>query len=174
MKFQPEGHPPMTLVLRHGRKVLGMEEYLGRVFLREDPHAKLPKPAKGRKTAAAEWGDGAREPEVVCTTSSGGCAPSLLSYCPLPLPTWVSAMLTTPLPATSGVTSAVTHVFAATAPVNATASPTVGAFEAVMESSCHEPGATCTATPRRSATFAQNRRVAAVTVPESPDTEKVR
>jgi hypothetical protein len=127
-----------------------------------------------RRTAAAEWGDGALEPEVVCTTSSGGCAPSLLSYCPLPLPTWVSTMLTTPLPATSGVTSAVTHVFVATCPVSATACPTAGAFEAVMESSCHEPGVACTAAPRRSAMFAHNRSVAAVTVPESPDTGKVR
>jgi len=56
VKFQPEGHPPITLVLRHGRKALGMDEYLNRLFLREDPHAKLPmsKPAKGAKAATGE------------------------------------------------------------------------------------------------------------------------
>ncbi len=51
VKFQPEGHPPITLVLRQGRKMLGMDQYLARIFVREDPHAKLPRPAKGAKGA---------------------------------------------------------------------------------------------------------------------------
>jgi hypothetical protein len=63
VKFQPEGQPPITLVLRHGRKVLAMDEYLNRLFLREDPHAKLstPKPAKGGKGAAAAETDKTRK-----------------------------------------------------------------------------------------------------------------
>ena len=53
VKFQAEGHPPITLVLKYGKDTLGMDEYLNRIFLREDPHAKLPKPGKDKKQAAA-------------------------------------------------------------------------------------------------------------------------
>ena len=52
VKFQPAGHPPITLVQRHGRKVLSMEEYLDRIFLRADPHDRLPRIGKGGKQAA--------------------------------------------------------------------------------------------------------------------------
>ncbi|HUE31256.1 MAG TPA: hypothetical protein VMR79_10275 [Verrucomicrobiae bacterium] len=53
VKFQAEGHPPITLVLKYGKDTLGMDEYLNRIFLREDPHVKLPKPSKDKKQAAA-------------------------------------------------------------------------------------------------------------------------
>ena len=53
VKFQPDGHPPITLVLKYGKDALRMDEYLERIFLREDPHAKLPKPGKDKKQAAA-------------------------------------------------------------------------------------------------------------------------
>src|SRR3989442_1393279 len=52
VKFQPAGHPPLTLSLRHGKKVMTFEQYLERVFVVEDPHAKLPKPSRDRKQAA--------------------------------------------------------------------------------------------------------------------------
>src|SRR5256712_12084846 len=54
VKFQPAGHPPITLVLKYGKDALGMDQYLERIFLREDPHAKLPKPGKDKKQAAAD------------------------------------------------------------------------------------------------------------------------
>ena len=41
MKFQPAGHPPITLVLKYGDKALTMDQYLDRLFLAEDPHAKV-------------------------------------------------------------------------------------------------------------------------------------
>jgi len=53
VKFQADGHPPITLVLKYGKDTLGMDQYLDRVFLREDPHAKRPKPGKDKKQAAA-------------------------------------------------------------------------------------------------------------------------
>src|SRR2546427_12139006 len=53
VKFQADGHPPITLVLKYGKDALGMDQYLDRIFLREDPHAKLPKPGKDKKQAAA-------------------------------------------------------------------------------------------------------------------------
>jgi hypothetical protein len=37
IRFQPEGHPEMTLVYRHGRKIYPFEQYLDRIFLVEDP-----------------------------------------------------------------------------------------------------------------------------------------
>ena len=43
VKFQAQGHPPIELQLRYGKKELGMEQYLDRIFLAEDPHARLPK-----------------------------------------------------------------------------------------------------------------------------------
>ena len=51
VKFQPAGHPAITLVQRQGRKFLGMEEYLDRIFLRDDPRAKLPRAGKGGRQA---------------------------------------------------------------------------------------------------------------------------
>jgi hypothetical protein len=56
VKFQAEGHPPITLVLRLGRKNLSMDQYLDRIFLRDDPHTKLPRPApaKTKKGSAPE------------------------------------------------------------------------------------------------------------------------
>jgi hypothetical protein len=53
VKFQPAGHPALTLSFRHGRKMMTFEQYLDRIFLTEDPRAKLPKPPRDRKQAAA-------------------------------------------------------------------------------------------------------------------------
>src|SRR2546428_90898 len=53
VKFQPAGHPPITLVLKYGKDALGMDQYLERIFLREAPHAKLPKRGRDKKRAAA-------------------------------------------------------------------------------------------------------------------------
>ena len=41
VKFQPDGHPPITLTQRYGRKVLPFERYLEQVFVSEDPHLRL-------------------------------------------------------------------------------------------------------------------------------------
>jgi hypothetical protein len=56
VKFQPTGHPPITLTLRHGKNVLTMDQYLDRLFLAEDPREKLRPVAvrpsgKGKKSA---------------------------------------------------------------------------------------------------------------------------
>ena len=51
VRFQPAGHPPLTLVFRHGRKMMTFEQYLDRLFVAEDPRAKLPKPSRDRKHA---------------------------------------------------------------------------------------------------------------------------
>lgn len=40
VRFQPDGHPEMTLVYRHGRKALPFEQYLDRLFLDHDPRPK--------------------------------------------------------------------------------------------------------------------------------------
>jgi hypothetical protein len=37
VKFLPEGHPEMTLVYRHGRKVYPFEQYLDRILLTDKP-----------------------------------------------------------------------------------------------------------------------------------------
>src|SRR2546428_8442191 len=64
VKFQPAGHPPITLVLKYGDKVLTMDQYLDRLFLAEDPHGKL---VRARDDAAqrkpARKGERARSPE---------------------------------------------------------------------------------------------------------------
>ena len=54
VKFQPDGHPPLTLALRHGRKTIGFEQYLERVFVTEDPRTKLPRPTRDRKQAGGD------------------------------------------------------------------------------------------------------------------------
>src|SRR5439155_22618540 len=64
VKFQPAGHPPITFVLKYGDKALTMDQYLDRLFLADDPHAKL---ARARDDAAphkaARKGERARNPE---------------------------------------------------------------------------------------------------------------
>lgn len=56
-KFQAEGHPPITLVMRQGKGILTMDQYLDRIFLTEDPRLRLRSkaaaPTKGRKGAKA-------------------------------------------------------------------------------------------------------------------------
>lgn len=37
VRFQPVGHPEMTLVYRHGRKIYPFEQYLDRIFLVAEP-----------------------------------------------------------------------------------------------------------------------------------------
>src|SRR5207249_3968373 len=54
VKFQPAGHPTITLVLRYGKEAITMDQYLDRTFVREDPHTKLPRPGKDKKQAAAD------------------------------------------------------------------------------------------------------------------------
>jgi hypothetical protein len=39
--FQPDGHPPITFVLRYGRKQTTTDEYLHRLFVPDDPRARL-------------------------------------------------------------------------------------------------------------------------------------
>jgi hypothetical protein len=53
VEFQPAGHPPITLVLKYGKDATTMDQYLERIFLREDPHAKLPRAGKDKNQAAA-------------------------------------------------------------------------------------------------------------------------
>jgi len=53
VKFQPAGHPAITLVLKYGKDAITMDRYLDRIFVREDPHTKLPRPGKDKKQAAA-------------------------------------------------------------------------------------------------------------------------
>ena len=64
VKFQPAGHPPITFVLKYGDKVLTMDQCLDRLFLAEDPHAKL---MRVRDDAAPQKaprkGERARNPE---------------------------------------------------------------------------------------------------------------
>ncbi len=55
VKFKATGHPPITLVLRDGARNLTMDQYLGRVFLAEDPYARFPKlPADGKQAAEVD------------------------------------------------------------------------------------------------------------------------
>ena len=51
VRFQPDGHPEMTLVYRHGRKLYPFEQYLDRIFLVEDPRKGTV--TTGKKKAAA-------------------------------------------------------------------------------------------------------------------------
>ena len=50
VRFQPVGHPEITLVYRHGRKIYPFEQYLDRIFLTDDPRASKAKPSKAAKT----------------------------------------------------------------------------------------------------------------------------
>jgi outer membrane protein assembly factor BamE (lipoprotein component of BamABCDE complex) len=50
VKFKPEGHPPLVWQLRFGRKNLSMDQAVDRLFVADDPRAKLRKtPDKTRK-----------------------------------------------------------------------------------------------------------------------------
>ena len=51
VKFQPTGYPLLTLVLKHGRDHLSIEQYMNRLFLPEDPRTKLPR-SRDKKQAA--------------------------------------------------------------------------------------------------------------------------
>jgi hypothetical protein len=46
VRFQPAGHPPIDLVLTHGKKTLTMDQYIDRIFVASDPHTKLRRTAE--------------------------------------------------------------------------------------------------------------------------------
>ena len=53
--FEAPGHPPITLVLKYGRRRLTLDEYLDRVLLSTDPRrelARLPRPTRRAIEAA--------------------------------------------------------------------------------------------------------------------------
>jgi hypothetical protein len=50
VRFQPVGHPEMTLVYRHGRKVYPFEQYLDRIFLSDQPRLAGSAPASASKS----------------------------------------------------------------------------------------------------------------------------
>ena len=52
VEFQTPGHPPIRLVLKQGVGELTMDQYLDRVFLVDDPYARLPKLPEDGKAAA--------------------------------------------------------------------------------------------------------------------------
>lgn len=43
VRFQPEGHPPIELVYKHGAKVVPFEQFLERLFVSTNPRTKLRK-----------------------------------------------------------------------------------------------------------------------------------
>ena len=43
VEFEATGQPPITLVLEYGAEKMSMDEYLERIFLVDDPYARLPK-----------------------------------------------------------------------------------------------------------------------------------
>ncbi|MFN8544692.1 MAG: hypothetical protein U0807_10900 [Candidatus Binatia bacterium] len=45
VKFQAEGHPPITAVLKYGDHVITMDQFMSRLFVADDPHGKLPRGA---------------------------------------------------------------------------------------------------------------------------------
>jgi hypothetical protein len=55
VRFQPDGHPEMTLVYRHGRKIYPFETYLDRMFLVDDPRMATAAPV-GKKKGASRGG----------------------------------------------------------------------------------------------------------------------
>jgi len=54
VKFQPDGHPALTLVHKYGKDSESFDAYLERVFLTADPRASLPKAPKNAKPAQAK------------------------------------------------------------------------------------------------------------------------
>jgi hypothetical protein len=43
VEFEAAGQPPITLVLQYGAERMSMDQYLDRMFLVDDPYARLPK-----------------------------------------------------------------------------------------------------------------------------------
>lgn len=58
VKFQPEGHPPITFVVKHGKGLVTIDQYMERLFLTQDPHLKL----RGTAAAAAARGKKGAKP----------------------------------------------------------------------------------------------------------------
>jgi hypothetical protein len=53
VRFLPEGHPEMTLVYRHGRKVYPFEQYVDRIFLTDPPKLSSAPVAASKKKKGA-------------------------------------------------------------------------------------------------------------------------
>jgi len=49
VKFEAAGYPPITLALKYGARNLTMDQYLGRIFLVDDPYGRLPKLPDGKQ-----------------------------------------------------------------------------------------------------------------------------
>lgn len=52
--FEAPGHPPITLLLRYGRRVLDLDAYLDRIFLTTDPRARVARLPPRVRAAIAE------------------------------------------------------------------------------------------------------------------------
>lgn len=52
--FEAPGHPPITLLLRYGRRNLDLDRYLERVFVTEDPRARLARMPRDVRTAVEQ------------------------------------------------------------------------------------------------------------------------
>lgn len=65
--FEAPGHPPITLVLKYGRRVLSLDEYLERILLPTDPRPRLRTlPAdRRRRIERAEVAPGMTRDEVL-------------------------------------------------------------------------------------------------------------
>jgi hypothetical protein len=55
VRFQPDGHPEMTLVYRHGRKIHPFEQYLDRIFLTDDPRRGMATTGKKKAPAGSKF-----------------------------------------------------------------------------------------------------------------------
>src|SRR5438093_1586301 len=51
IRFETVGHPPITLVFKYGAGTLTLDEYLDRIFLVDDPYARLSQASSGGKDA---------------------------------------------------------------------------------------------------------------------------
>ena len=55
VKFEAAGYPPITLALKYGARNLTMDQYLGRIFLVDDPYGRLPKlPPDGKQAVEVD------------------------------------------------------------------------------------------------------------------------
>lgn len=63
--FQATGHPAILVQLRYGRKVLTMDQYVERLFVTEDPHARLRRPPARKGKRKGKGREQARDREEV-------------------------------------------------------------------------------------------------------------
>ena len=52
--FEAPGHPPITLLLRYGRRTLTLDDYLAQVFLTADPRPELARLPRARREAVTQ------------------------------------------------------------------------------------------------------------------------